>query len=141
MRRKTKENKQTKPFSYHHNIPLGNILASHRTSLYVCIKQSDALRVFFATEYEVDLLERLTATENLVQELLQEVNILKSQDRIRGKKVAYLEQQFRLQRQRNSQLDMIIKKIATRDKKKDLGQAEMSPVLIPEKAGVNKDRG
>ena len=96
--------------------------------------------LFFVSENEV-LLKRLIATENIVQELLQEVNLLRSQDKIRDKKVAHLEKQLRLQRQRNSRLDSIIKKLTSCDREQGLGPVELPTPSLPRKSGENTNRG
>ncbi|XP_060579687.1 cerebellin-4-like isoform X2 [Ruditapes philippinarum] len=76
--------------------------------------------------------KRLSATESLVQELLREVNLLKSQDKHREKKVTYLEKELRLQRQRSSNLENIVKKISV---------CEREQVKTDEKAATNKEQG
>ncbi|XP_060590631.1 uncharacterized protein LOC132745685 isoform X2 [Ruditapes philippinarum] len=83
------------------------------------------------SDNEDDMPKRLSATESLVQELLHEVNLLKSQDKHRQKKVLYLEKELRLQRQRSSNLEKIVKKITV---------CEREQVKTDEKAATNKEQ-
>jgi hypothetical protein len=76
--------------------------------------------------------KRLSTTDSLVQELLREVNVLKSQDKLREKKVLYLEKELRLQRKRSSNLEKIVKKITV---------SEREQVKTDEKAVTNKEQG
>ncbi|XP_045215459.2 cerebellin-2-like [Mercenaria mercenaria] len=70
------------------------------------------------TENETTLLKRLEATENLVRELLQEVDDLKSQDKVQRSHIAKMEKQLRVQQQRSSQLETLIRRFKVSDQKK-----------------------
>ena len=87
------------------------------------------------------MVKRLGATENLVQELLREMNIMKSQEKLRDKKVAHLEKQLRFQRQQNSIMYKMLKKFKLNGGQQDPDLKQVSPVLTLEKSKVKRKLG
>ncbi|XP_045175972.2 complement C1q-like protein 2 [Mercenaria mercenaria] len=85
------------------------------------------------TENKSVLLKKIDATENLVRELLVEVDKLKSEDKLQRSQIAHMENQLRVQQQRSTHLEKLIRKFTAYTRRKTPLKTENSPVLTPEK--------
>ncbi|XP_045215463.1 C1q-related factor-like [Mercenaria mercenaria] len=93
------------------------------------------------TESETAFLKRLEETESLVRELLLEVDSLKSQDKIQRSQIAYMEKQLRVQQQRSSQLESLIRRFKVFDRKKSCVKTDLPPDLPSKKLSGFTDNG
>ncbi|XP_045215461.2 C1q-related factor-like [Mercenaria mercenaria] len=109
--------------------------------LIICVTIFGMTTAETESEFQTALLKRLEATESLVRDLLQEVNKVKSQDKIQRSQIAHMEKQLRAQQQRSSQLETLMRSFKVSGKEESSDKTDWSPVLPSKKHSLPTDNG